>query len=209
VQVSSRRATAGRLKRIAVWDIDDVFPSLDKTLERMNAAQKVYGFELVDMSVPLDIWDLETKKGRPYLWAEKLARRLQTKTVELRVNLLACITRHWMRDNDTLNLFGWWPDDRKPPVVIFSAAGFDELEAEGPNTDRAIANVTVSALAGFYGQLGTHEKGPRDCPLFTNRNRDLKYMTALQKFDSDCRKKVRGRLPDELPALEQLLETFR
>ena len=63
IQRSSRRATTGRPVRVAVWDIDDVFPSLDRTLERMNAAQKVYGFELVDMSVPLDVWDLESEKG--------------------------------------------------------------------------------------------------------------------------------------------------
>ena len=78
----------------------------------------------------------------------------ESKTVELRADVLACVTRHWLRDDDTLNLYGWWPDNRKPPVVIFSCAGFDDLKAEGPDTDRAIANVTVTALAGFFGETG-------------------------------------------------------
>jgi hypothetical protein len=169
----------------------------------------VYGFELVDMSVPLDVWDLESEKGKPYLWAERLARRLQSKTVELRANLLACVTRHWMRDDDWLNLYGWWPEQRKPPVVVYSCAGIEGLAAEGPDTDRAIANVMVSALAGFFGEMGTHERGPKNCPLFTNTDRDVKYMSGPQKFDAACRKKVGGKMRKELPALEALLEVFR
>ena len=80
---TSRRATTGRPVRVAVWDIDDVFPSLDRTLERMNAAQAVFGFELVDMSMPLDVWDLDERAsdGTPYLRAEQLAQRLESKTV--------------------------------------------------------------------------------------------------------------------------------
>jgi hypothetical protein len=209
VRTTSRRATTGRPTRVAVWDIDDVFPALNRTLERMNAAQKVFGFELADMSVPLDVWDLESEKGTPYLWAEHLARRLQSKTVELRVNLLACVTRHWMRDDEWLNLYAWWPDSRKPPVVIFSCAGIDDLAAEGPDTDRAIANTMVSALAGFFGELGTHERGARDCPLFFNESRDVKHMIGAQKFDPSCRKRLNQKMRAQLPALDALLKAFR
>jgi hypothetical protein len=206
---TSRRSTTGRQTRVAVWDIDDVFPALDRTLERMNAAQEVFGFELVDMSVPLDVWDLEAKKGKPYLWAERLAERLQSKTVELRANLLACVTRHWMRDDKRLNLFGWWPENRKPPVVIFSCAGFDKLEAEGPATDRAIANAMVAALAGFFGEIDAHERGAKDCPLFFNQNWDAKHMIGAQRFDPSCRKKLNQKMRAQLPALDALLKVFR
>ena len=208
VRAASRRAITDRAVRVAVWDIDDVFPSLDQTLERMNDAQKTYGFELVDMSVPLDVWDLESEKGTPYLWAEKLAKRLQSKTVELRVNLLACVTRHWMRDDDTLNLFSWWPDGRKPPVVIFSCAGI-EMKAEGPDTDRAIANAMVSALAGFFGDLDLHTRPAKDCPLSSNEARDLRYIVGPLKFDPACRKKLTGAMGPQLPALDALLKAFR
>ena len=209
VRTTSRRAAAGRPTRVAVWDIDDVFPALDQTLERMNAAQKVYGFELVDMSVPLDVWDLETKKGTTYLWAERLAKRLQTKPVELRVNLLACVTRHWMRDDDARNLYVWWPNTRKPPVMIFSCAGFDNLAAEGPDTDRAIANAMVSGLAGFFGEIGTHERGAKDCPLFANKNRNVKHLISVQKLDPSCRKTLNQKIRAQLPALDALLEVFK
>ncbi len=122
----------------------------------MNRVQGVFGFELVDLSVPLGVWDLEEEEGTPYLWAEHLADRLQRMPMELGVEVLACVTRHWMRDDNWLNLYGWWPGDRKPPIVIFSIAGFEELAPEGPETDRAIANATAAVLAGFYGDVDSH-----------------------------------------------------
>jgi hypothetical protein len=113
-----------------------------------------------------------------------------------------------MRDDDWFNLYGWWPDDRKPPVVIFSCAGFDELPAEGPQTDRAIANVAVSALAGFLGRMGTHDRGAKDCPLAFDEDRDLKVLTSSQEFDRSCRAKLKQKIPKELDALEALLTAF-
>lgn len=52
----ARRATAAYSARVAVWDMDNVFPALDRTLAQMNAVQKEFGFELVRLSVPLDVW---------------------------------------------------------------------------------------------------------------------------------------------------------
>ena len=113
-----------------------------------------------------------------------------------------------MRDDDWLNLYGWWPNGRKPPVVIFSCAGI-ALKAEGPDTDRAIANAMVSALAGFFGGLDSHATGARDCPLSFNESRDLRYIVGPLKFDPACRRKLTGAIKPQLPALEALLETFR
>ena len=200
-----RRAEGSRLRRVAVWDVDMVFPSLEQTVDRMNAAQNVFGFELVDMSAPLDSWDLST--GTPYLWAERMATRLQSKTVELRVDLLACITSHWLRDDDTMNLYGWWPEGRNPPVGIFSSAGLD-LPAAGPETDRAIVNTMVTLLAGFFGDMSSHEKGAKSCPMAFNRERDLDHLTSVQKFDVACRNKMKKVMAQELPALEALLKSF-
>ena len=82
----------------------------------MNEVQKVFGFEIVALSAPIDAWDLENRAddGSPYLWAEKLAHRLGKIPAELQVDVLACITQHWMRDNEYLDLYGWWPENRKP-----------------------------------------------------------------------------------------------
>jgi hypothetical protein len=62
-----------------LWDIDSVFPSIDRSLDRMNDVQPVFGFELVALSVPIRAWYLEERAedGTPYLWAERLARRLR------------------------------------------------------------------------------------------------------------------------------------
>ena len=210
VRATSRRATAGRPIRVGVWDIDDVFPSLDRTLARMNAAQKEFGFELVDISAPLDAWDVEEKSpdGTPYLMAEKVVERLESKTVELRINLLVCVTRHWMRDEETVNIYVWWPTGHKPSVVLFSCAGFEGLEAEGPSTDRAIANAMVAALAGFYGELDSHKRGAKDCPLAYDQSRDIELLTGRQKFDASCRRKLAAKVGKQLPALEALLDVF-
>ena len=208
-RASSRLAVADREARIAVWDIDDVFPALAGTLQAMNDAQVIFGFELVDMSLPLDVWDLEESPGTPYLQAEKLADRLRNKTVELRVDVLACVTRHWMEDEATVNLYGWWPDKGDPPIVIFSVAGFEELAAQGRDTDRAIANAMVAGLAGFYGDFDSHRGGARNCPMWLNPSRNVGHLIGEQKFDAVCKRKLRRKLGRKLGALEALLKAFR
>jgi len=207
---AARRAEDSRPFRVAVWDVDDAFPSLDRTLATMHAAQKTFGFELTQTSLPLDVWYTEERApdGSPYLWAEQLARRLASKPVELRVNALACVTRHWLCDDEEVRLLAWWPGDRKPPILIFSCAGLDDLAPEGPDTDRAVANAMVSALAGFLADTGTHATGPRTCPLWRNEHRDFKYIAGRLAFDARCRKLLREAAPSELPALEKLLSAF-
>jgi len=208
VRASARRSTAAHVARIAIWDMDNVFPALGKTLEAMNRAQGVFGFELVELSVPLGVWDLDTSKGKPYLWAEHLADRLQRMPMELGVEVLGCLTRHWMRDDEWFNLYGWWPGGRHPPIVIYSVAGFEQMAPEGPDTDRALASALVAGLAGFYGDVDSHKRGPKDCPLSFNESRDFKQVVEEQKFDATCHKKLKPKLGAKLDALEALLKTF-
>jgi hypothetical protein len=203
--VKAARRSIKRDAQIAVWDIDDVFPALETTLKAMNASQSVFGFDLVDSSVPLDVWDLNKAEGQNFLWAEHVARRLQGKPAELGADVLACITRHWLRDDDWFYLYGWWPAGRKPPVILFSVAGFDRLPAAGPETDRALANALVSGLAGFYGDVDTHARGAKDCPLAFNQERDYKHLVGRQAFDVRCRRQLSKALGPKLPALEALL----
>jgi hypothetical protein len=207
-RASRRRTIAKRESQIAVWDVDEVFPAIEKTLSAMNQAQSVFGFDLADMSVPLDVWDLDRKEDTHFLWAERIARRLQAKPAELGADILACVTRQDLRDDDWLYLYAWWPGHQKPPVVIFSVAGFNELPPEGPDTDRAIANAMVACLAGFYGNLDTHSRAPKDCPLAFNQARDFKHVVGPQKFDAKCRQLLKKPLGAKLAALEALLKTF-
>ncbi len=206
--LTAPRAAPRRDARIGVWDVDDVFPSLEKTLTRLNAVQATFGFELVDTSVPLDAWEVNEEEGVNFLWAERLANRLHRKTGELGVDVLVCVTRHWLRDDDWLYLYGWWPDDGNPPVILFSVAGLEELKPEGPETDRAIANALVSGLAGFYGRTGTHRAGARNCPMYFNEQRLIEHLAGAQAFDATCRRRLGKAIKGKLPALEALLNAF-
>jgi hypothetical protein len=210
-RVQSRRSVSPRPVEVGVWDIDNVFPALKSTLERLTGAQDRFGFDLVELSAPIDVWDLEQRAddGTPYLWAEKLAKRLSRTPLDLGVNVLACVTRHWLRDDDTLNLYGWWPRKGEAPVLVFSVAGFDGLAPEGAATDRAIANVLVAGLGGHLAGIDAHDNGAKDCPLWTNDPRDIKRIVAPQAFDRGCRAKLAKAIPDELPALDALLKVFR
>jgi len=207
----SRRALRSRPMRVAFWDIDNVFPGLEDTLEQMNSAQTVFGFELVALSAPIDAWDLENKAqdGSPYLWADKIAERLKRTADNLGVNILVCITRRqWMRDEKYLNIYGWWADHKGTPVVLFSCAGFDELPTEGLQTDRVLANIMVLLLAGYLSETYTHGRGPKGCPMYRNSERDFAHMVGLQEFDKTCRAKLKRKISKELPALETLLKFF-
>ena len=209
---ASTQSAQTHAQRIAVWDIDNVFPALDDTLARMNAAQPSFGFELVDLSAPMDAFDIDHRApdGKPYLRADRLAERLLRVTVDLRVTLLACITRHWMSDGTTHNLYGWVPLEGRPPVVVLSVAGFEGLAPEGEQTDRALANVAVSALAAFLGRRAPHEDdGQGHCPLAFNAARSLAHISGPQAFDRECRAALKQAIPGELPALEALLKAFR
>jgi hypothetical protein len=87
-------------------------------------------------------------------------------------------------------------------------AGFNSLAAEGPETDRAIANILVGALAGFFGDLAAHDRGAKDCPLSLNKDRAMAQLVGPQKFDAGCRRKLQQKTPAAVRALESLLEVF-
>jgi hypothetical protein len=200
------RRGAPRSHELAVWDIDGAFPTLRPILERMQAAQDLFGFDLVDLSVPVDAWDVDTQSpdGTPYLWAERFANRLARMPLELGVDMLACITRHWMRSDEYHNIYGWWPEDGGPPILIFSFAGFDELSSGGEDTERAIVNVTIAALAGYLGKHDSHDSGPKNCFMSRNASRNPQQLLKPLRFDPRCRATLLARIPAELKALEAI-----
>jgi hypothetical protein len=210
VRLSGRRSVAQHKVRVAVWDMHSQFPALRSTLERMNAAQMFYGFEIVDLSVPLDAW--HTIDGKRYLDADRFADRLAPQIPQLGVRYLAAIIDEWMacdiasKSPDT-EIYGWWPEKNKPPVLIFSTKGL-RLEPKGSTTDRAIANVTVSGIAGYLMNIDSHRKGPRDCPNYYNPKRSFDVLTGRQKFCRSCAEKLRKAYPDEYEALVTILGLF-
>ena len=209
VQASGRRSVAQHTVRIAVWDTNSQFPELRQVLERMNGSQDYYGFEIVDLSVPMDAWYM--KGNKRYLDADRFADRLSPQISQLGVHYVSAIINEWMAcdigtKNEDYEIYGWWPAVNKPPVLIFSTKGL-ELAPKGPATERAIANVAVSGLAGYLLDLDSHQRGPEDCPNFYNPDRKLSVLTGQQKFCKPCLEKLR-KYPQELKALSALLRVF-
>ena len=126
----------------------------------------------------------------------------------MRVDLFTCITRHWLRSDDTLNLFGWWGDSMKPPIGIFSYAGFP-LPPEGPVTDRVLVNAMVVALAGNFGDMEAHAEDPANCLLYYNGQRDFNLLVSAKQFDAACEAKLRKKMKGDFAALEKLLRAFK
>jgi len=209
VRASARRATRGHAQRIAVWDMDNVFPAIESMIATMNGAQAEFGFELADFSVPLDVWELDKKAGKTYLVAERLVRRLRGAPVELGVDLLACITRHWMCSADWKDRYGYVAPPGQAPILIFSVAGFPEMAPQGRDTDRVLANAMTAGLASSLGKAPLHEHGSRNCPLYFNTRRSFEHLTAPQQFDARCRALLKKNLGGKFAALEALLGLFR
>jgi hypothetical protein len=209
VIASDRRAIQRHDLRVAVWDIDNRFPSLAQTLRAMSVAQKRFGLETTSMSVPLNVWDNNTESpdGYRYLVAEKLASRLKSAPLELGTDLIVCITHQWLRDAVTRNLYAWWSAENANSILILSFAGFDDIPAAGKTTDRVIANMLVSVLAGRLGEMGSHER-KTGCPLYYNERRETSHLTNRQRFDAACAAELKKRIPKEFPALETLLKLF-
>jgi hypothetical protein len=210
VRPSSRRSVAGHEVRVAVWDVDSQFPELRSTLEKLNSAQKVYGFEVVDLSVPMDAWYI--KGDKRYLDADGFGKRLAPQISQLGVHYLAAIVDQRMVSGvadgkPSYNDYKWWPDKESPPVLIFSTAGF-ELEPKGPATERTIANVVVSGIAGYLMETGTHRRGPRDCPNYHKLDRQFKLLADPQKFCRACSEKLRRSYSRELKAMNAILRGF-
>jgi hypothetical protein len=209
VQAAGTRglSTLPHTKKIAIWDVDRVLPDLQQTLDRLNAAQKRFGFQTVDLSVPLDAMETVEENGKriSFLRADRIADRLGGKTIDLHADYLVCITHLPLSDSKNRNFYAWWPQGGKPPVIVLSYAGFEGLQSSGILAQRALTNVLVMAIAGVEAVMEPHDRGPESCPFFRNAARKVEVITGEQKFDEACR----GRIPaDDLPGFDKMLRLF-
>lgn len=210
VGVSSRRGTEQHTVQVAVWDTHSQFPGLRSTLDHLNAAQTFYGFEIVDLSLPMDAWYFAG--GKRYLDAERFADRLAPQIPQLGVEYLSVIVDEPIAldtasTKTKLDYYGWWPGPDKPPVLIFSTTDLG-LAPKGPATDRAIANVAASSIAGYLMASECHAKGATNCPNYLNPNRKLELLTGRQRFCKPCIAKLARWHPRELRALKALVSAF-
>ena len=209
VGAASRRSVEEHNVRIAVWDTHAQFPALRLTLDHMNQAQKFYGFEIVDLSLPIDAWHVRGKTR--YLDADLFAERLAPQISQLGVQYISVIIDEPMvcdtANRPVYNIYGWWPSPGKPPVLIFSTNELG-MEPKGPATDRAIANLAVSGITGYLMDVDSHVRGPRNCPNYYNPDRKLEVLTSRQRFCRPCARKLRAAHPEEFKALNAILAAF-
>jgi CHAT domain-containing protein len=217
---SRRSAVQDHHKRIGVWDVATAFPHLDGTLARLNAAQTQFGFESVDLSAPIGTWQFTSPRSRatsrpegvPYLHADEVARRLQHKPYELKLDGLICITNERMSGPDSKgrqikDIYVWW-DEPKRPIMLFSTAGF-ELPPRGPLVDKVLANAIALCLVGQFAQVQeAHARDPKSCILFYNPERLFEVVAGQRDIEPRCRAILEREIPDDLPAIEQLLRVF-
>jgi hypothetical protein len=210
IRPSSQRQVAQHKQRVAVWDASAQFPELRATLERINSAQARYGFQLVDLSVPMDAWHMHD--GKRYLDADTFADRLAPQISQLGVQYITAVVHERMvcelnNGKRHYGIYGFWPSKKKPPVLIFSTKDLG-LPASGPTTEKAIANAAAAGIAGYLLQRASHTKGPRDCPNYYNDERSLALLTKRQKFCRACSELLRKTHPEELKALNAILMAF-
>jgi hypothetical protein len=211
---SGRRSTSRHDFRIAVWDVSYLFPRLNQVLERMTLAQTRFGFESVDLSVPLGA--LRTKqvgeKRELYLHADEAARKLSAWPSQLGVDYLACIVGMPMMsafqgEQLKLGVYGWSDDDEHSRILMFSVANLG-LEPDSEESARGIANSIVGLLTLTRHDVTPHLTGPKNCPLFRNPERDLKVITGAHTFDARCAEKIRKESRADLDAFEAILSAF-
>jgi len=210
---TSRRVARGR-RRVGLWDVQRVIPSLEQIATQLTDCQDRFAFEAVRFSAPLGTWRRERRgEGEAYLEAEKIAQRLRGKSRELGVERLIAITNLPLRDKKTTDLITW-DDDPKNEISIISVYGcLEQLQPPLYTIERLVAN----ALANFMSGLGAHYPGEKegravsssDCPLFYDENREIQYEAGALKLCALCRVRLRKERKAELIAvLEQILRAY-
>ena len=208
----ARRAIELHTRRIALWDVNHVFPELDETVDQMNRAQPRFGFTVVDFSAPTGLWRRE-KGSDLELNANETAARLRFKPQELGVDYLYCITDRliaWSEDGkDYENYYNWWGTKDDDNILIFST-DIPKLPVSGLAGRRVIANTLVQGLTGVLAKIeDTHERSPKDCPLYLDPEPATLLIAKPQHFDKTCTRRVRKKIdPADFDALQKLLRLF-
>jgi pimeloyl-ACP methyl ester carboxylesterase len=212
--VSTRRSgqgAKGRTHRIAVWDVKHSVPILEEIIDRLNAVQSRFGFELVSLAVPSGTLDLKSDGGpngrRTYFNAPRAARKLADRVRELGRDFLICITDLPMRDSQVLNIYSW-SGEKSEPVSFLSTWGFNFAD-RGIEVSRFFANNFVGLLTWQFANLDSHKKGPKDCPAYYNDERSQEVASGRQRFDMKCKRLLQKELPaEDVEAIDALLSAF-
>lgn len=180
-----RRRSGDTRRLIALWDVQSLFPKLDRVTAALNDAQNQYVFESVRIPAPLGTWRREPLRKQAYLRVDKVAERLEQKPAELGVDRIIAFTNLPMRDARTLDLFAWSNVDGG--VSIFSTADYlPKVVPPALSIERMIANACVAFLSG----LVEHKKGVKNCPMYYNEERDVEWIAGPLAFCGVCSKRL-------------------
>lgn len=210
----ARSAATQHEFRVAVWDVNHIFPELERTVLQLNGIQTQFGFEVVDISVPLGAWQ-EPVKGRGLqLNADVATRGLSNKRQELGVDFLFCIIDKpimYRQDGKTETGYScWWSSKGHGNIIIFGAL-YKDKPTQGPGADHMITNAIVQGLTGILANTGTHKrkaKGAKHCPLYYNGELNMSLDVGPQRFDEVCERDLKKAIPKHFGALKALLAAF-
>ena len=184
-QTRIRRRAGDKRRMVALWDVQSLFPNLDQITDALNDAQDQYVFESVRIPAPLGTWRREPSKKKAYLRVDKVAERLEDKPAELGVDRIIAFTNLPMRDARTMDLVAWSEVDGG--VSIFSTADYlPQITPPALSIERMIANACVAFLSG----LEEHKRGPVNCPMYYNEERDVASIAGRLEFCQRCSRKL-------------------
>ena len=123
--------------------------------------------------------------------------------------MLACVTRHWLRDDDMAESLRLVAGPTQAAGGDLLVRGFDELQPEGADTDRAIANAMVPASPATSRAPAHTTAVITTVRCSPTEQRDFGVLTAHQSFDAGCRKIVEKKIGADIEALDKLLAAFR
>lgn len=195
------RGLDGRRRRVGVWDVDGAFPGLERTLRRMNDSQDVYGFELIDLSMPSNIFD--GSDGHRLLDPERVSKRFRNTTLLRGVELLCCVTGQTLINH----VSGWLDELQKPGVATISYGGL-EIPLDGSRNGRVLVNLILPLLPRFFGRIGKHEGEAKHCSLAFDAHREPQMLVERLEFDTRCLATIEKKMARDLPALKALAALF-
>jgi hypothetical protein len=194
--------------RVALWDINHVVPALDAIAARLNAVQRRYAFDVVDVSAPLGTWRLRPVDGegdaaQPYLYTNETRQKLAETPARLGVDWLFCITSFWMTDGEVLNLYADSGKDDSRIVFVSTAGLLARFAPPATSLERMVANLVAAFLSG----LPDHRLGEGlrpDCPAYLNPRRSVRLIGGRLRFCA-C---AGGLRPRKRAALDAILAAF-
>jgi hypothetical protein len=92
--------------------------------------------------------------------------------------------------------------------MLISMAGFKFPSEDERVLKKAIVNTIALCLAGQFAQIDSHSRLPRECLLFRNETRSLEVLAGQRNLERKCRQQLKQRIPEDLPAIEALLNAF-